>query len=427
MAQIHNKNYGRSIRGELEVLGVGFDFDGVKGIISDLQYLKDTGVYDKFFYIFKNWESPIRVTANMHEELRPISPLLTRAVSNGLTPEKGNIFSGSIDYFSFYHFYRFLEWVYSMNLGRYLHKEDVKAIFSSDILEKIILGLENFDHVHFTDHFNDSFFQNLNEVKWTDKHTETFFDRLHNLLAAKSFDEVGTREISFQRELKRIAKLLVVCSTIDEERMYITTTDVIIAYKTLFKIIGGNITNLVNKKAYNGVLACPQCNSYYDLQKEETPDDFIYCSCGGTLIYTMSLEEAKHYIGTFKETIIDKKSLIAGVIISLTLALIFNSIIFPMLLSGTLTVLIAKKYTRFKYWFLTGNIFGTLLFIALLLSETILSKIKLNHLSSIDGSTIFTFILILGVLAIYCGRIGALLIKRSENNPLILTKHEFGR
>ncbi len=421
MARIHNKHCDKSIKGELDHLGVGFDFEGVNGVISDLQHLKDIGVYDRFFYIFKNWENPISVSTSMHKELQSISPLLTRAVSNGLTPEKGNVFSGSIDYFSFYHFYRFLEQVYSMNLGRYLHKEDVKAIFSSDILEKIILGLDNFEHVQFTNHFNDSFFQNLNEVKWTDKYTESFFDNLHNLIASKSFDEVGAREISFQRELKRIVKLLVVCNTIDEERIFITTADVIIAYKTLFKIIGSSITDLVNKNAYEGLFICPKCSSYYYLQKDETPDDFVQCSCGGTLIYVISLEEAKHYIGTFKEIAIDKKGLITGAIISLSLVLIFNNIIFPMLLSGIIAVLIAKKYTRFRSGFLTGIIFGALVFIAFILSRTILAEVRLNHMSSIDGSIIFLFILILGVLAIYCGRIGAFLIKRPENSPIIPT------
>lgn len=419
MARIHNKHHGKSMKGELDHLGIGFDFNGVKDIISDLQYLKDTGIYDRFFYIFKNWENPISVSTSMHKKLQPISPLLTRAVSNGLTPEKGNIFSGSIDYFSFYHFYRFLEWVYSMNLGRYLHKEDVKAIFSSDILEKIILGLENFEHVQFTNHFNDSFFQNINEVKWTDKHTENFFDNLHNLIASKSFDEIGAREISFQRELKRIVKLLAVCNTIDAGRIFITTTDVIIAYKTLFKIIGSNITDLVNKNAYEGLFVCPKCSSYYYLQKEETPDDFVQCSCGGTLIYAISIEEAKQYMGTFKEMAIDKKGLIAGAIISLTFALIFNNIFLPMLLSGIISILVAKKYTRFKSGFLTGIIFGALLFIAFILSGTILLEIKLNQMSSIDGGTIFLFIMVLGVLAIYCGKIGAFLIKGPENNPII--------
>jgi len=422
MSLKYNSGYDKSITKELDDLGFSFNFNDIRGIISDLQYLLDNGIYGRFFYIFEHWEDPINVSTSMHEELQPISPLLTRAVSNGLTPEKGNIFSGSIDYFSFYNLYRFLEWVYSMNLRRYLRKEDVKAIFSSDILEKIILGLENFDQVYFTDHFNDSFFSILKEVKWIDKNTESFFDKLHNLLASKSFDEIGSRELSYQRELKRIVKLLAACNTIDEERIYMTTKDIIIAYKTIFKIVGTNITNLVNKKAYTGLLSCPKCNKQYHLKEDETPDDFDYCSCGGTFIYTTSLEEAKHYLGTFKEPKIDKKGLIAGVITSLALVMIFNDIILITLLSGIMAVLIAKNFTILKYGFLTGNIFGALLSIAIILSGTIISEIKLNQFSSIGGTTILIFALVLVFLAIYSGKIGAFLIKGSENSPIIQSK-----
>jgi hypothetical protein len=416
----HNKRYGRSIRGEFKDLGTGFDFEGVKDIVSDLQYLKENGVYGELFNTFKNWEEPINISNSTHKELQAISPLLTRVMSNNLTPERGNIFSGSIDYFSFYRFYRFLEWVYSINLGRSLQEEDVKAIFSSDILEKIILGLENFPNVPATG-LNDDFFHHINEVEWTDKHAERFFDKLHDLLASKSFDDIENREISFKRELKRIVKFLVVCSTVSKGKTYITTIEVISAYKTLFKIIGTDITDLVNKKEYNGLLTCPVCNGYYSLEEDETPHDFVRCSCGGALTYTQSLDDMKHYVKTFKELVIDKKGLIAGAITSLTFALLFDSVLLVALISGITTVLMAKNYTNgFKYGFLTGNISGSLFFIAVFIFGIIVSGIKLHQPSSIGGSTIFMFILVLGVLAIYCGRIGTFLIKGSKNKNIAI-------
>ncbi len=416
MSLKHKKRYGRCIREELEDLGAIFDFEGVKDLISDLRYLKYNHIYDQFFDIFKNWEDPVNVSAGMHKELQSISPLLTRAISNGLTPQNGNIFSSSIDYFSFYHAYRFLEWIYSMNLGRHLHKEDVKAIFSSDILEKIILGLKSFDQMRSTDNFDDSFFYHINEVKWTDKYTENFFDNLHDLLASKSFNEIGNREISFQRELKRVVKFLAVCSTLSGQRIYITSTDIIIAYKTLFKIIRIGITDFVNKKSYKGVLTCSKCNGYYDLQEEEIPDDFIQCSCGGALTYVMSPEEVKSNPENFK---IVEKGLVAGALISLIFALVFDSALLIALLSGIVTVLTAKNYTdSFKYGFLAGNISGSLFFIAVFLFGIILSEFNLNQLSSINQSIIFIFIVVLGVLTIYCGRIGIFLVKGFKNDNI---------
>ena len=418
-----NKYYGKSLSGEFKELGVGFDFEGVKDLISDLQHLKNNGIYDKLFIIFKNWEDPVNVSTSAYKELQSISPLLTRAISNNLTPEKSNAFSSSIDYYSFYQVYRFLEWVYSMNLGRSLLEEDIKAIFSSDIQEKIVLGLENFDRTLATE-FNDNFFYEVNEVEWTDKHTERFFDKLHDLLTSKSFNKMGNREISFQREIKRIAKFLTVCNTVNKGKTYITTIEVINAYKTIFKIIKTDITGLINKKEYKGLLICPLCNGYYNLQEDETPDDFIKCSCGGTLTYTNSLEEVKHYVETFKELVIDEKGLIAGAITSLTFALAFDSVLLIVLLSGFITVLMAKNYTdSFRYGFLTGNISGSLFFIAVFTFGIIISEAKLHQLDAIGGSTVFVFIMVLGVLAIYCGKIGISLFKSKNKLKKIIVQN----
>ncbi|MEN6292957.1 MAG: hypothetical protein ABFC34_17815 [Methanobacterium sp.] len=321
MALVYNKGYVRSIRGELEDLGTGFDFESVRNVILDLGYLKNKGIYEEFFDIYKNWEDPISVLTSAYNRLPSTSSLLQRAMSNNLTPEKSNIFSGSVDYFSLHQFYQFLEKVYSMNLGRQLQEEDVKAIFSSNILEKIILGLENFDRVNSTNNFDDSFFHDIKEVKWTDKHTERFFDKLHDLLISKSFNEIGSIEITFKRELKRIAKFLAVCSTVNKNKTYITTIDVINAYKTIFKIIKTDISPMVNKKEYKGFLICSKCNGYYSLEDDEIPDDFTHCRCGGTITYVPSLEKAAYYGKTFKIRTINKK-LIAGTLTSLAVAII---------------------------------------------------------------------------------------------------------
>ena len=320
MALAYNKSHVRSIRGELEDLGTGFDFESVRNVILDLGDLKNNGIYEEFFDIYRRWEDPIGVLTSAYNRLPFTSPLLQQAMSNNLTPEKSNIFSGSVDYFSFHQFYRFLERIYSMNLGRGLQEEDVKAIFSSNILERIILGLENFDRVTSTENFDDSFFHDIKEVKWTDKHTERFFDKLHDLLISKSFNDIGTREIIFKRELKRIVRFLAVCSTVNKKKIHITTIDVINAYKTIFKIIKTDITHLVNKREYKGLLICSKCNGYYSLEDDEIPDDFTHCRCGGALTYVQSLEEAAYY-GNFKENKISKKILIAGTLASLTAAI----------------------------------------------------------------------------------------------------------
>ncbi|MBI5679510.1 MAG: hypothetical protein HZC47_01225 [Methanobacterium sp.] len=418
MAIRDNKSY--KLKGELSILGTGFDFQGVKNLISDLEDLKSSGIYYELFYVFSNWREPVDTTL-ANKQLQPISPFLTRAISNNLDPEQANVFSGSIDYYSFYNLYRFINWIYSMNLRRCLHEDDVKAVFSSDILEKIILGLEKFKFVQSTASFNDNdFFYHIRQIKWTDKHTERFHDKLHDLLASKCCDEIGDREISFKRELKRITKLLAACNALNKERINMTTSDIISAYKILFTIMRTDMSLLINKNAYTGLLTCHGCNGYYQLQEDETPNDFVYCSCGSTLMYTKSLEEVEYHGETIKELMIDGKGLIAGVITSLSIAFIFHNIALLTLFSGFITVFMAKNHTHdFKYGFLTGNISGSLLVIAIFIFGIIISGIKLNNISSIGDITIFIFILVLGVFAIYCGRIGTFLLKQFKNRDMV--------
>lgn len=427
MAIRDNQGYGR-LKGELSTLGTGFDFQGVLNLISDLENLRSNGNFDELFYVFRNWKQPISISTESNEKLQSISPLLTKLISNGLTPEKSNVFSGSIDYFSFYNFYLFLEWIYALNLRRCLYDEDIESIFSSDILEKIILKLERFDKVEEDGlQLNDEFLHLIKEVKWTNKYVEGFHDKLHDILMSKCFNEIEDREVSFKRELKRMAKLLAVCSTVNKERIHITTSDVISAYKVLFKIMRTDMTNLVNKKAYEGILTCHGCGGYYYLQEDETPDDFIYCSCGSTLMYVRSLEEVEYHHELLQEVdeslkglIIDEKGLIAGITTSLAIALISQNIALLTLWSGIITVFMAKDHVHhFKYGFLAGNISGVLLAIAIFMSGIIMSGLKFNDLSSIGDTNIFIFILVLGVFAIYCGRIGTSIVKQFKSKDAV--------
>lgn len=49
-----------------------------------------------------------------------------------------------------------------------------------------------------------------------------------------------------------------------------------------------------DKKDSKGYLICDRCNGYYELQKGESPDEFVdECACGGKLIYSKSLEIIK--------------------------------------------------------------------------------------------------------------------------------------
>jgi ribosomal protein L40E len=40
-----------------------------------------------------------------------------------------------------------------------------------------------------------------------------------------------------------------------------------------------------------GYLVCESCGGYYELQKDESPENFESCQCGGDLTYHASLKE----------------------------------------------------------------------------------------------------------------------------------------
>lgn len=44
------------------------------------------------------------------------------------------------------------------------------------------------------------------------------------------------------------------------------------------------------KKTKKGYLVCDDCGGYYELKREESPQDFEACECGGKLKHTKKLE-----------------------------------------------------------------------------------------------------------------------------------------
>ena len=47
----------------------------------------------------------------------------------------------------------------------------------------------------------------------------------------------------------------------------------------------------IGSKNYSGYLYCKNCNGYYRLQEDETPEDFVSCECGGELEFHESLPD----------------------------------------------------------------------------------------------------------------------------------------
>jgi len=153
---------------ELEKLENEFnseDIDIFKYMVMDLV---NSGIYSKLFDIFVNWKEPIPLLSDKSTEMVLESPLLILAYSN--LQCKPKIFSSDLITINhFYFFYPFLEWVYSMNLGRQLTADDVKKLFKSDIGERIVLNLEHFDEIKIVPELTSEFFKNSRNLNRKDR------------------------------------------------------------------------------------------------------------------------------------------------------------------------------------------------------------------------------------------------------------------
>jgi hypothetical protein len=216
----------------------------INGFMYDLNFLVDSGYYIKLFDVYSDWEEPVPLNSEFTHEIACESELLVVGVAN-LKNIPISFLSDLIDYNTFIFFLPFLEWVYSMNLGRKLISDDVRRLFASDLAERIVFTLEDFDTTKETFKVTPEFFQELREVKWDNKKTKKIFNELNNILSLFAFENYGFKESSFKTKQEWVVLFLAGCSALKENRQKITTEDVLMAYKTIFKIIKTDISKLI--------------------------------------------------------------------------------------------------------------------------------------------------------------------------------------
>jgi hypothetical protein len=273
---------------QLETLWNEFnnEFGHIKEVLTVLKqfiYLWEENFWDSLFRVHQNWENPLSERMDSGKKHVPESLVLIQAIENGIQPGK-NSMEHSVDYESFRNLYIFLEKLHSLYLGRSLVEDDLWALYQSDIVERVLGGLDQFDVFKGNLFLNDEYFQLIKGVTWDDE-AELFFKKLHNLLISFLFEKKGRIELTFNLELKNVIVLLAHSSAMWSDSYYINFEHVIRAYKTLFKIITADITFFVDKRYYEGYIVCTTCKESYKLLEYEAPYDFSKCSCGGDLEY----------------------------------------------------------------------------------------------------------------------------------------------
>lgn len=259
--------------------------NGVFPVLKHFMYLWDEHLWESLFNVHRNWKNPL---SNMDHSSKsvPESLVLMQVIRNGMQPGKsGN--SYSVSYETFRKLHIFMEKLYTLHLGRNLVMDDLWALHKSDLLERLLGGLDIFNVFKGSLFLGDDFFQCIKVVYW-DEDALIFFKNLHNLFISFLFEDHGEKETSFNLELEEVLVLMAHCSAVLSDSKYIGAEDVLRAYNTLFKILNTDITALVDKRYYAGLLLCEACNELYPLLEDEAPYDFSSCSCGGELKYVSS-------------------------------------------------------------------------------------------------------------------------------------------
>lgn len=291
------------------------DINGLDEVVQGIQEMVHSGIYKKLLFAYKSESKKdvdrvfeldelkqVRVLRFAQENLH-FGGFLTTIFAHSLVTSK-----------QFIMVHLMIKYVYVIFSGRNTTWEDNLDIFFSGLDERIIFALDDFDRVELSDLPEPThvYFQNLKKLKWKNKDskmiynklTEFYFEIKRLVLDYPDLNEqVGW--ITTYRVMEDLyIQTLAGCSAVNDYRLEIMAEDVIRAYKTFLKLLKTDVTKYKaipeRVKGINdysglldpgGYLVCDTCSYYYNLESNESPDDFINtCECGGKLEYRKELE-----------------------------------------------------------------------------------------------------------------------------------------
>ena len=282
----------------------GYDLEGIDEFLDEIRNLKELDTYKLLIEAVitskLNGTKPLTINEISHVKI------LNLAKSN---LRSGNllktIFTGSLitlnDVVSIY---SFIESVYYINICRKLNQNDLFNIHFSRLDERIIFALDDFDEIDLKNLPEPSpeYFQELKKVKWNNKKSKNFYKKLMELMSeltnfALNYPDLN-KWIKYVSKYRSTEDLFILtlagCSAVNNNRLTIKEEDVIIAYKTFFKLIKTDVTKYKadplivqdmheENPDYSDVLVCKNCGEYYKLEPGESPANFESCHCGGEL------------------------------------------------------------------------------------------------------------------------------------------------
>lgn len=285
------------------------EVEGLKGVISEIYLLVESGFYEKLLCTFRQ---------EAYAKLDRVFTLDELACVRVLELGKDTLHFGGIFNTIFtpslvtakqlVTIFMMVQYTYVIFSGRTMDWNDALNICFSRLDERIIFALDRFDEVELEELPEPTveYFKTLKKLKWSNKNTKNLYNKLNDFtFEIKRFvtdyppleEQVGW--ITDYRVAEDLfIQTLAGCSAVNDGRLEVEPEDVIMAYKTFFKLIKTDVTKykaipelVQDIDGYNGpvvemgYLVCKDCGGYYKLQPGESPDEFDRCQCGGELEY----------------------------------------------------------------------------------------------------------------------------------------------
>ena len=152
-----------------------------------------------------------------------------------------------INFKSFSEIYSFIVIFYYLQLGKKLEHQDALNIYKSKIDQRIIIKLDNFNQIGEIPKITSSFFKKLKKTRWENKKSETLFKKLKEVMYYLSEKYIPLTSTFRVREEFFILSLAA-CSAVNNNREKITMDDVVMAYKTYFKLLRTDLPSLIEEQ-----------------------------------------------------------------------------------------------------------------------------------------------------------------------------------
>jgi hypothetical protein len=231
------------------VLMEEYNVEGLDEVVTGLKSLRIDGFQEKFYEAYLLGRELFVEGAELDIEEKRDNDLMVLAYLNLSSKRFLGLKRDLITFIDFSEVFEFVFPLYYLKIGRKLTHADVKRIYDARVDERVVFLLDKFDEVLNVHEPTSEFFKKLKKLKWEDKETKEFHKKLEKLLiyAGRGVHLSNVKLVDFQVREQIFILSLMGCSAVNNNQDKVNMEDVVIAYKTYFKLLKTNLPALVDK------------------------------------------------------------------------------------------------------------------------------------------------------------------------------------